>query len=125
MDPYIVFNKSLKTFLRELVATFPKVKEFSVLHIIYKMCKSISRKSPQRYFKEILLSPYRECLINEDDSFMDTNIFNSCSLPLHIQILLQDMKNIQQIWKEIDPSNKHTIWQHIKILVHNSDLCDF
>lgn len=121
---YIIFNKALKTFIRELIVTFPKHKEFSVMLMVYKMCKSISRKTPLKYFKEILLTPYRDYLIREDDAFFNNNLFTKSIFPIHIQILLQDLDEICKIWSQIDEENKKIIWQHIKILIVASDNCD-
>ena len=121
---YKQFNSSLKYFLRQLIESFPNNKEFKVALLIYKMSKSISKKTPQKYFKEILLNKYRNYLEIEDDSFLKEDMFDQSKLPLGIQLLCQELNGFYNTWEQIDEENKTTIWRHVKTLMNTSDKCD-
>ena len=88
------------------------------------MSKSISKKTPQRYFKEILLNNYREYLLNEDDTFFKSAIFERINLPIHIKLVVQELKGIYKLWNEIDHANKKIIWSHIHGLIQKCDNCE-
>ena len=88
------------------------------------MCKSVSKKTPQKYFKETLLNSYRDKLIKKDDSFMSENAFDKTVFPLPIQLVFQEINGFYNIWTEVDEHNKNIIWQHIHALITASDKCD-
>ena len=123
-EQYTIFNKAVKTFIRDLIITFPSCKEFTLFLVIYKMSKSISKKTPHRYFKEILLNNYREYLLNEDDTFFKSAIFERINLPIHIKLVVQELKGIYKLWNEIDHANKKIIWSHIHGLIQKCDNCE-
>jgi hypothetical protein len=124
INVYKKFNSSLKFFIRQLVESFPNNKEFKVALLIYKMSKSISKKTPQKYFKDMLLIKYRSFLELEDDSFLKDDILDKSKLPLGIQLLCNELTDFYSTWEKIDAENKKIIWQHVKILIATCDKCD-
>lgn len=123
-DKHKVFNHAVKSLIKELITTFPSKKEYKLFLLIYKMTKAISKKTPQKYFKECVLSKYRNELINEDDSFFSHEIFQNDDFPISIQVFLKELTNINDMWSSIDGNNKKVIWQHIKVIISASDRCD-
>ena len=55
MNPYKRFNSTIKDFIRKIISIFPEQKEFQIFLLIYKIVKSISKKTPQKMFKEYII----------------------------------------------------------------------
>ena len=124
VNKYKVFNLALKKLIKELIVTFPENKEFKIFLVIYKLLKTINKETPQKYFKEFILSNYRENLLNEDDSFLNQEIINPDKVPISVLLLLKELQEFNDNWSKIDQNNKKIIWSHIKIIIEVSDMCD-
>jgi hypothetical protein len=122
-DPYKVFNQALKTFIRELISAFPDVKDFKTFLTLYKMAKSISRKSPQKIYQEVLVARYRTQVINEDPSFMTIELFNDEHIPLPMRILVKDLNCLRDCWIQMKDDDRKSVWDHLKVLIVLSDKC--
>lgn len=123
-DVYRDFNSATKYFLRDLIAAYPNIKEFKTLHMIYKLTKSINKKMPQKYLRDLLLDRYRSEILAEDESIFDIASLNDYDLPMPVRLLVNDLTNIKEIWMSLEKNDKDAIWKHLKVLIILSNKCD-
>jgi hypothetical protein len=88
------------------------------------MAKSINKKMPHHYFKNIILMKYRLQMVNEDDSFIHDSIFENLDVPVPLKLLLNQINNVKTLWDSISDENKSTIWLHIKVIIILNDKCE-
>lgn len=124
VNKYKIFNLALKKLIKELIVTFPDNKEFKIFLVIYKLLKTINKETPHKYFKEFILSKYRDYLLNEDDSFLHQEIVNPDKVPISVLLVLNELQEFNNNWEKIDQENKKIIWSHVRMLIELSDLCD-
>jgi hypothetical protein len=124
LNPYKRFNSTIKEFIRELISIFPDQKIFRTFLLIYKIVKSISKKTPQKMCKQYIIANNRNDILNENDTFITRLNFEDESMPLAVKLVLKDTIGFYEIWKTIDEENKKIIWIHMKVIIALSDKCD-
>lgn len=88
------------------------------------MMKAISKKTPQKYFRDVLLNKHRKVLLEKDDAFFNSYVMDIESFPLSIQVFVKELTNISDIWKGLDSQNKEEIWKQLHTIIAASDKCD-
>lgn len=116
MDTYKEFNQSLKYFIRELIELFPNLVELKIALTMYKAAKTVSRKTPQQHFHN-LIHPHSKELLSKNFG----HIFSESFEDPYIKKLLQPF---QQEFDNLDDDNKDMIWRHMVILYHKSLKCE-
>lgn len=114
-DCYREFNKALKFFMRELMRLHPDVCELKLMFSLYKMMKTVNRKSPQRYFQE-LIEPHADDLLKNNVSYFLSNDFDD---PASSRII----SKLKQEYQLMSEENKETVWKHMIVLYHLSVKC--
>lgn len=114
-DCYREFNKALKFFMRELMKIHPDVGELKLMFSLYKVMKTVNRKSPQRYFQE-LIEPHADDLIKKNVNYFLSSDFDD---PASSKIISRFKKEYVLMSDE----NKETVWKHMVVLYHLSLKC--
>lgn len=112
MDPYKVFNKTSKEFIKDLIKSYPDVKNLKLIYLAFKVCKKMSKKAPCKFF-DTIIQPYKTQILNKDDSFINREDFNVIFL-----------SNIKNVVKNISEENKEHIWTYLHLLIKLMEQCD-
>lgn len=110
------FNRTLKTFIREMIHVFPEIKELRMVLMLYKLMKTISIKRPQKVFNELVAQPYSQDIIdgNFDVFLSDSFTYEEC----------KDLcDSLKRSFKEIDPENRQIIHNYLLALLACNKKC--
>ena len=121
VEKVLRFNKALKCMLRDLIDAYPEYSEFNIGLMMYKIVKTINKKLPSRFFKQIFVEKHRDNISNRDDSFFNLEIFQNSDLPLNVKLLVNKLNGLYDIWKLMDDNNKRIVWDHLNVLLQLSD----
>lgn len=121
-NPHKRFNSSIKEFIRDLINSFPNYNQFKMLLIAYKFTKTLSKKHPQIFFKQIIIDKHRNDIIRKNFDMFD-HLYIDDNIPLIIKNLIFSFKDIQFLISKISPENKEAIMKHLHVLVLLNDRC--
>lgn len=117
MESYKNFNKSLKFFMRELMSMYPNMPELKLMFSFYKIMKTVSKKSPQKYFYE-MISPHHNELINKNlGFFMSDDIVED-------PVVKKMLGPLREEYLRMSQDNKDMIYNHIVVLYKLSLICE-
>jgi hypothetical protein len=122
-NPYKRFNSSIKEFIRDLINTFPEYNQFKMLLMAYKFTKTLSKKHPQIFFKQIIIDKHRDDIICKNFDMFD-HLYIDNNIPAIIKNLIFSFKDIKFLMSKISQENKEAIMKHLQVLVVLSDRCD-
>ena len=114
-DYYEVFNIKLQEFLNDLRHSFPDITDINLLSSSFMFLKNFHPKLPQQIFHEHVAKQFAEQILENDESFFLNYDYQSISNELNID--LDIVGRIKQIWTELNEDNKDAIWKYMKILV--------
>lgn len=123
-DAYKDFNHATKHFVRDLMNSYPDMKEFKILHMAYKITKSFNKKAPQKYLHDLVLDRCKAQIMRQDESLFDMSGIDTSDLPLPARLLLSELSNIKEIWTSLDEKDKDAVWKHLKVLTVLSNRCN-
>lgn len=112
MDPYKIFNSKTKECLKDLKRSYPDIKEVKMIYLFFKITKKMSTKAPCKFF-DMVTSPYKNDILNRDDSFVYQESFNIIYI-----------KNVKELIKKISNENKDILWDYLHVLIKLSEKCD-
>lgn len=115
LDCYKEFNGALKFFMRELVRLYPDIAELKLMLFLYKTMKTVSKKSPQKYFHG-LIEEHSEDLLKRNMSFFMGKEFDD---PVSTKVITRFKKEYELMSEE----NKEMVWKHMVVLYHLSVKC--
>lgn len=122
-DVYKRFNKNTKMFLKELMRSFPHIKEFHFVYAAYKLVKTFGKKIVQRYSNESFGEPFAEHIRTCNEAFFMSEAFQ---LPPEYRFYSEYIPSFQKLWASLDTSNKDAIWQHLNaLLILNQDCINY
>lgn len=117
MECYKNFNKALKFFIRELIALYPNMPELKLMFSFFKVMKTVSKKSPQKHFHD-LISPHHTDLLNKKlDVFMNEDIVDD---PVIKKMLIP----LREEYIIMSQENKDMIYNHVILLYKLSLICE-
>jgi hypothetical protein len=116
-EEVIVFNRSLKFFLRSFTDHFPEVKEFKLLMPTYKMLKTVNKKRPYRLFYK-MIENCQDAILAKDEDYFRTH-----AIECPESVLENIAKAVADRWMSMDRETKEVIWQHLAVLVLNAREC--
>lgn len=115
MDSTDLFNKSLQEFVSDLSCVYEGAeagKGALGLAIL------LDRKMPHRVFKEHVVDPYGPQIKKRDEAFLMKQDFkkltSSCGPAADDMDLVGQIK---QVWAQLNPEEKETIWKHLEKLM--------
>ena len=115
MDNYKEFNTALKFFIRECTRIYPHISELKLLMPLYKVMKTMNKKLPMKYYKE-LMDPHTKNLLNKDlEFFLNYNYED----PTVIRIVNALKAELHRTSEE----NKDMIWRHLIVLYKYTRQC--
>ena len=110
---YKDFNKTLKIFFKSLIIVFPNVSELKTMLGLYKVMKTISKKAPKKYFKELI------CVHETDIRNRNYNIHEKFKCENYLSNIMEPLKNA---WISIDLNNKNKIMDDILVLIDKAKI---
>lgn len=116
-DPHVRFNKTLKFFIRCMIEAFPDHSEYKLLHTVYKLLKTLSKKQPLKIFMNITATCQDKIIARDEKYFFDT------TLPIPETRLLKIYHKSAERWLTFDQETKDKIWDHLVALVERSKAC--
>lgn len=111
ISQYKDFNRATKLFIRELIANFPHIKEFKKMHLLYKIMKTVSKKSPSKYFYNMVVKDYADDLMNKNFDVFLSDEFDDPTVEAGIFATLKNE------FRNLDDANRDAIWMHLVLLV--------
>lgn len=120
---YDVFNDRAEEFFKDLITSFPNVAQFKTFHAALKMMRNLDVKKPQQVFNNYVVNKYRTQIANKDETFFLTNTLNVSGEALHEEAWEDFIEHLRCIWKELDETNKSTIWKYFQVLILLNDKC--
>ena len=121
-NPYKRFNTSIKEFIRDLISSFPEYNQFRMLLMAYKFTKTLSKKHPQIFFKQIIIDKHRDEIITENFNMFD-HLYIDDNIPAIIKNLIFSFKDIKFLMSKMSQENKEAIMKYLQVLVVLSDRC--
>lgn len=119
---YDVFNDRAEEFFKDLITSFPNISQFKTFHAALKMMRNLDVKKPQQVFNNYVVSKYRNNIMTKDETFFLTNKLD-VSESSHEEAWEDFIEQLRSIWKELDESNKATIWKYFQVLICLNDKC--
>jgi hypothetical protein len=116
MDIYKEFNHNLKFFMRELMKVFPQVSEIKLMFALYKLMKTVNKKSPQQYFHSLVDVHSKELLLKDINYFLSKDFDDP-----QVTKILEPLKREYVL---LDVENQDMIWKHLVVLYHMSIKCE-
>ena len=118
---YKEFNKNTKLFIRDLVKVYPEQRFLKLIHAAYKLCKTLNRKLPQKYFNKYV-GPYSSFVFAKDDAFLGSGNIFSEFIKVNKSFVGLDAF-IKQEWPLLSDHNKEMVWRYIQVLCVLNNKC--
>lgn len=125
-DACLLFNRKLDDFVEDLIAGFPMVPDFRVLKKAVSMSQLMQPSLPQTVFDQVVAQPYEAFILKRDEQFFLQEQYDKVINQVGGAAYCVDLDIIEKlkvIWKNLDPSNKEAIWQHLHGLLHLNRAC--
>jgi hypothetical protein len=113
---YKEFNRTVKTFLREMIQVFPEVRELRMALMLYKLMKTISVKRPQKIFNELIAANHSKDII---DGNFDVFLTDNFTYPEAHDVC----EGLKKAFKEVDDSNRKVIHDYLLALLACNKKC--
>ena len=108
------FNKNTKMFIRDLVKVYPEQRFLKLIHTAYKLCKTLNRKLPQKYFN-IYVGQYSNYVFSKDDKFLGSGEIFTEFISVNKSFAGIDTFIIQE-WPKLSDHNKEMVWKYLQVL---------
>ena len=118
---YKEFNKNAKLFIRDLVKVYPEQRFLKLIHTAYKLCKTLNRKLPQRYFNKYV-GAYTNYVFTKDDAFLTSGDVFSEFISVYKSFTGIDTF-IKQEWPKLSDHNKEMVWKYLQVLCILNNKC--
>lgn len=118
-----LFNDKAEEFCKDLVLTFPEVKEFKQLKSGLLLLRNVDEKKPCEFFNNYVGANFRQQIISKDESFFLTEVQN------HVQNGVENAQwqtviaLLRNLWATLGDDNKESIWKYFQVLVAINDKC--
>jgi hypothetical protein len=121
-DKYIIlFNEKTEEFVKELIQSFPNIKQFTYFKTGFMFLRNIDMKKPQEIFNKYIYSKYKDQLIAGDEEFF---LKENYGVGKDKQEDWEEfIDNIRDIWRTLDKPSKEAIWKYFKVLVFLNEKC--
>ncbi len=119
-----LFNQKADEFCKDLVATFPDVKEFKQLKSGLLLLKNVDDRKPREFFNNYVGVNFKQQILSKDESFFLNEVQN------HVQVGLENSQwqtviaLLRHLWSTLDAENKESIWKYFQVLVAINDKCN-
>mgnify|MGYP003704893461 CR=1 FL=1 len=118
---YDLFNTKVEEFGKELITSFPNIKQFATFKSGFTFLKNLDVKKPQEIFNTYIYSEYKTQILNRNEEFfLKNNIKISSS---RVEYWFDFIDHIRGIWKDLDDENKDVIWKYFHLLITLNEKC--
>lgn len=121
-----VFNEKVDEFIRNLIKSFPEVKQFSQFKAGFMLLRNMDKYKPQEFFNTYIYSLYGENLMKKEEEFFlnhDYNVDTSNVESTHREYWQDFIECIRNVWVGLDPDNKEVIWKYFFVLIALNQKC--
>lgn len=120
------FNTKLDEFLRDLMSTFPEMKDIKVLRSGVQLAKTMDIKMPQSFFNSHVAMRYEDKILEKDERFfLEEDYRELLSQKINGQSIDMDIVGkLKQIWGTLDDDNKSVVWKYLHVLVLLNRKCN-
>jgi hypothetical protein len=106
------FNDTSMSFMKDLIASFPDIKEFvqfkSALSVMCNMCP----RKPCKMFKVNIRVPFGEMIQAKDEAFFINNrLVEEDDNPW-----LDFIQRLQRLWQTLGEEDKAIVWKYMTVL---------
>lgn len=117
MAVFVQFNRKLDDFLDDMSASYPHVREFSLLQKSSALMVQVDPSQPLRFFVRFVSTPYGRAIRTRDEAFLLSESY--ASSPTNRSDVVSLLKGV---WKDMEPDNQDAVWRHLQTLVTLSDV---
>lgn len=122
-----LFNTAVKDIINDFITVYPDDTSLKAMRIVYKTLKKINRKLPQESFHNYIVSKYEKEIVNRNDEYiiksLRDDIANNPSSDVITNMMRQVQETIFTKWNMMSQDQKHTIWQHMDLLLKINKVC--
>lgn len=111
MDYYVVFERRTILFLDFLSPLLHDVKEFHIMKSYLNMMTNLDNKSILYNTIMNVISPYKNFIINKNDTIFFNNINSSNNI----------ISLLRNKWNDLCESDKNEVWENLIVLIQISD----
>lgn len=119
-----LFNQKADEFCKDLVATFPDVKEFKQLKSGLLLLKNVDERKPREFFNNYVGVNFKQQILSKDESFFLTEVQNHVQAGLENSQWQTVIDLLRHLWSTLDAENKESIWKYFQVLVAINDKCN-
>lgn len=117
---YDLFNAKAEEFIKELITSFPDIKQFASFKSGFNFIKNLDPKTPLDFFNNYVYATYKDHIIKRNEEFfLTTDIEISSSKEYWVEFIDQ----IRLVWKTLDDANKDVVWKYFHVLVALNEKC--
>lgn len=124
MDKTIIlnrFNETADEFCKDLVSTFPEVKEFKQLKSGLLLLKNVNEKQPRELFHKFVAEHFHKEIVAKDDSFFLNELHNHELLKGETSQWQNVLTLLRALWTGLSEVNKNNIWKYFQVLLALND----
>jgi uncharacterized protein YbbC (DUF1343 family) len=115
------FNETAEEFCKDLVVTFPDVKEFKQMKSGLMLLKNINEKQPRDLFNKYVSDNFRQQIIETDESFFLTEIHTHNVVGGENSQWQSVISLLRSLWGNLTDDNKQAIWKYFQVLIALND----
>lgn len=119
-----LFNQKADEFCKDLVATFPDVKEFKQLKSGLLLLKNVDERKPREFFNNYVGVNFKQQILSKDESFFLNEVQNHVQAGLENSQWQTVIALLRHLWSTLDAENKESIWKYFQVLVAINDKCN-
>lgn len=116
-----LFNTKADEFCKDLVATFPEVKEFKQLKSGLLLLRNVDEKKPREFFHNFVSVNYRQHILCKDESFFLNEMEHQVQAGVDSSQWHKVIALLRTLWATLSPDNKESIWKYFQVLIALDD----
>lgn len=111
------FNDTADEFCKDLVATFPEVKEFKQLKSGLLLLKNVNERQPRELFHKFVAENFRDEILAKDERFFLHEVHNHDLLGGETSQWQNVLTLLRALWGNLSEANKNNIWKYFQVLI--------
>jgi hypothetical protein len=120
-DADVEFSRGVKEFLRDLIRSYPSIKEFKLMLAAYKIVKSFGKRHVFAAWSDVMNATMEDAVRNRDERlWMSPEFIN---LPSTYWMYDSYIPVFRSLWTNIDDHSKDAVWRHFEHLVTLAERC--
>ena len=117
------FNLTVNNLINDLILVFPDYKYLTVFKEKFSIISKYNVRKPIEYFKNTVYYFNNEIKAKNSDFFLKKDYKNDLNgIVENKEWALDQVLNLKDLWKDLNDSNKDTIWSYFNILIKLTEL---